>query len=147
MHHNECDSVSNHQHLDCLLNRMFRHRSKKTSKLHDTGLCEGNPPATSGFPSQRPVKQKMFPFDYIIMMKAIWIAYQNLIIMNKSSVKRYSKHYFHNRHCRCIQTYPTPSIQAMFSKVTLCKHSRTTHSRCLYICTPLGCITKEGFYV
>ena len=39
--------------LDCLLNCLFRHRSKKTSKLCVTGLCEGNPPVTSGFPSQR----------------------------------------------------------------------------------------------
>ena len=27
--------------------------SKKTSKLIITGLCEGNPPMTGGFPSQR----------------------------------------------------------------------------------------------
>ena len=38
--HNEHDGVSNHQRLDCLLNRLFRPRSKKTSKLRVTGLCE-----------------------------------------------------------------------------------------------------------
>ena len=32
---------------------LFRHRSKKTSKLHVTSLCEGNSPVTSEFPSQR----------------------------------------------------------------------------------------------
>ena len=37
--HNERDSVSNHQPHDCLLNRLFRRRSKKTSKLRVTGLC------------------------------------------------------------------------------------------------------------
>ena len=52
-HHNECDDVSNHQHCECLLNPLFRPRSKKTVKLHITGLCEGNPPVTGGFPSQR----------------------------------------------------------------------------------------------
>ena len=31
----------------------FRHRSKKTSKLRATGLCEGNSPVTGEFPSQR----------------------------------------------------------------------------------------------
>ena len=46
------DCVSNHQRLDCLLNRLSRHRSKKTSKLRFTGLCEGNPPGTGGFLSQ-----------------------------------------------------------------------------------------------
>ena len=50
--HNGCDSVSNHQPHDCLLNRLFRCRSKKTSKLRITGLCAGNSPGTSEFPSQ-----------------------------------------------------------------------------------------------
>ena len=40
--HNEREGVSNHWRLDCLLNRLFRCRSKKTSKLHVTGLCEEN---------------------------------------------------------------------------------------------------------
>ena len=51
--HNERDSVSNHQPHDCLLNRLFRHRSKKTSKLRVTGLCAGNSPVTGEFPAQR----------------------------------------------------------------------------------------------
>ena len=42
--HNDHDSVSNHQPHDCLLNRLFRRRSKKTSKLRATGLCVGNSP-------------------------------------------------------------------------------------------------------
>ena len=36
----------------CLLNRLFRRRSKKTSKLRVTGLCAGNLPVTSEFPAQ-----------------------------------------------------------------------------------------------
>ena len=40
--HNWCDSVSNHQPHDCLLNRLFRRRSMKTSELRATGLCVGN---------------------------------------------------------------------------------------------------------
>ena len=47
------DDVSNHQPHDCWLNRFFRHRSKKTSKLRVTGLCEGNSPVTGEFPTQR----------------------------------------------------------------------------------------------
>ena len=35
--HNGRDSVSNHQPHDCLLNRLFRRKSKKTSKLRVTG--------------------------------------------------------------------------------------------------------------
>ena len=50
--HNGHDSVSNHQPYDCLLNRLFRRRSKKTSKLRVTGLCVGNSPGTGEFPVQ-----------------------------------------------------------------------------------------------
>ena len=46
------DSVSNHQPHDCLLNRLFRRRSKKTSKLRVTGLCAGNSPGNGEFPAQ-----------------------------------------------------------------------------------------------
>ena len=51
--HNERDGVSNHQPHDSLLKRLFRCRSKKTSKLRVTGLCEGNSPVTGEFPAQR----------------------------------------------------------------------------------------------
>ena len=37
---------------DCLLNRLFRRRSKKISKLRVTGLCAGNSPGTGEFPAQ-----------------------------------------------------------------------------------------------
>ena len=50
--HNGHDSISNHQPHDCLLNRLFRGRSKKTSNLSVTGLCVGNSPVTGEFPAQ-----------------------------------------------------------------------------------------------
>ena len=50
--YNGRDSVTNHQPHDCLLNRLFRCRSKKTSKLRVTGLCAGNSPVISEFPAQ-----------------------------------------------------------------------------------------------
>ena len=50
--HNEHDGVSNQWRADCLLNRLSRRRSKKTSKLRVTGLCEGNSPLTGEFPAQ-----------------------------------------------------------------------------------------------
>ena len=52
---NECKGVSNHQHHDCLPNRLFRHKSKKTSKL----------------PHKGPVTRKMFPSDDVIMLPTI----------------------------------------------------------------------------
>ena len=50
--HNERDGVSNHHPHDCLLNRLFRRRWKKTSKPRVTGLCAGNSPVTGEFPTQ-----------------------------------------------------------------------------------------------
>ena len=50
--HNGRDGVSNHQPHDCLLNRLFRRRSKKTSKLRVTGLCAGHSPGTGEFLAQ-----------------------------------------------------------------------------------------------
>ena len=50
--HNELDGVSDHQPHDCLLNCLFRRRSKKTSKLRITGLCAGNSPGTGEFSAQ-----------------------------------------------------------------------------------------------
>ena len=51
--HNEGNGVSTHRRVDCLLNRLYRRRSKKTSKPQVTGICEGNPSVIGGFPSQR----------------------------------------------------------------------------------------------
>ena len=68
---NERDSVSNHQPHDCLLNGLFRRRSKKTSKLRVTGLCVGNSSEPVNSPHKGPVTRKMFPFDDVIMLCAI----------------------------------------------------------------------------
>ena len=50
--HNGRDNVSNHQPHYCFPNRLFRRRSKETSKLRVTGLCAGNSPGTGEFPAQ-----------------------------------------------------------------------------------------------
>ena len=58
---NEHDGVSNHQPHGWLLKRLFMRRSKKTSKLRVTGLCEGNSPVTGEFPAQRASKAENVP--------------------------------------------------------------------------------------
>ena len=65
---NERDGVWNHQRLDCLLNPLFRRRSKKIPMLCVTGLCEGNTSMTTELPVQSASKSEMFPFDYYIMI-------------------------------------------------------------------------------
>ena len=60
MTHNECEGVSNHQLLDCLLNHLFKRITNRSSTHRVTGLCEGNPPVTGGFPHKGPVTRKCF---------------------------------------------------------------------------------------
>ena len=65
---NERDGVSNYQPHDCLLNRLFKHRWMKISKLRVTGLCAGNSPVWPvNSPHKRLVAQKRSPFEDVIM--------------------------------------------------------------------------------
>ena len=61
----------------CLLNRLFRRRSKKTSKLRVTGLCVGNSPGPVNSPHKWPVTRKMFSFDDVIMVYTCLIEYKS----------------------------------------------------------------------
>ena len=65
--HNGRGGVFSHQPLYCLLNRLFRHRTKKSSKQRATGLCAGWPVNS---PHKWPVTRKMFPFYDVIMRRA-----------------------------------------------------------------------------
>ena len=78
--HNGRNGVSNHQPHDCLLNRLFRRRSKKPSKLRVTGLCAGNSPGPVNSPHKWPVTRKMSPFDDVIMVLS-W-NWQPFIVFN-----------------------------------------------------------------
>ena len=67
--HNGHDGVSNHQRLDCLLNRLFRRRSNKTSKLRViTFVREIIGDRSVNSPHKGPVTRKMFPFDDVIVL-------------------------------------------------------------------------------
>ena len=81
--HNGRDSVSNHQPHGCLLNRLFRRRSKKTSKLRVTGLCAGISPVPGEFPHKWPVTRNMFPFDDLIMFACQMIALQHIVACSR----------------------------------------------------------------
>ena len=80
--HNERDGISNHQPHNCLPNRLFNHRSKKTSKFRFTGLCEVNSPVTGQFPAQRASNSKMFPFDYVIMYASASLNHQEVCFID-----------------------------------------------------------------
>ena len=77
--HIDHDDVSNRQPHGCLLNHLFRRRSKKISKLRVTGLCVGNSPGPVNSPHKGPVTRKMFPFDDVIMLRSRcqWLCKRN----------------------------------------------------------------------
>ena len=61
------DGVSNHQTYDHLFSRLFRSRSKKTSKLRVTGFCAGIHRWPVNSPHKWPITRIMFPGDDVIM--------------------------------------------------------------------------------
>ena len=67
--HNGRDGVSNHQPHDCLLNRLFRRRSKKISKLRLTGLCAGYSPVTGEFSAKKASNSENVSIDDVIMSR------------------------------------------------------------------------------
>ena len=66
--HNERNGASNHRRLDCVLNRIFKRQSKKTSKLHVMSSMRGIHRWPVDSSQKEPVPRKMFPFDEVIML-------------------------------------------------------------------------------
>ena len=66
--HNEPDGLSNHQPHDCLLNRLFGHRSKKHQSSASLAFVREIHRRPVNSPHKWPVTRKMFPFDYVIMI-------------------------------------------------------------------------------
>ena len=65
--HNGCDDVSNHQHHDCLLNRLFGRRKNKHQSSASLAFVRGVHRSPMNFPHNWPVTRKMVPFDDVIM--------------------------------------------------------------------------------
>ena len=66
---------------------LFMRRPKKTSKSCVTGLCEGNPPVTGGFPHKGTVTRKIFPFDDIIMQSVCIAWFACVVQIRKGTIK------------------------------------------------------------
>ena len=66
--HNERDGIAYDQPHDCLLNHLFRRRSKKTSNSASLAFVKGIHWWPVNSLHKKPVTQKMFPFDDIIMI-------------------------------------------------------------------------------
>ena len=80
--HDERYGVSNHKRLGCLLNRLIRRRSKKTSKLRVTGLCEGNSPVTGEFPAQRASNAENV---FICWRLHVWWRHHEILVTSAAS--------------------------------------------------------------
>ena len=116
--HNERHGVSNHQHFECLLSRLFRGTSKKTSKLHVTGLCDANTPVTDGFPSQRASNAGMFSIDDVIMIlisQVISCLFNNYFRLTK----KYIKADYHCHYVRGIYQRPVGSLRKYYGDVIM----------------------------
>ena len=92
--------VSKHQRLDCLFNRLFRRRSKKTSKPHVTGLCKGIHRSSVDSPHKGPVKRNFFSLlfifsfhDLMALVSMLWyIVSCNCIASNLNKFRQCHKH-------------------------------------------------------
>ena len=93
-HNYEQDDVSNQRRID-LLNRLFRRRSKKVWMLRVTGLCEGNPPVTGGFPSQRASDAEIFH----LMTPSWWLTY---VMEMESSYLIHTQLEYNDDHVRLV---------------------------------------------
>ena len=108
--HNGRDSVSNHQPHDCLLNRLFRHRSKKTSKLRVTGLCAGNSPGTGEFPAQIASNAENVSIwwrHHVSLNCALYISVSNNCFRLWCQIRGHSVHVLNQweKMAGCIQTF------------------------------------------
>ena len=65
--HNECDGVSNHRHLDCVLNRLSRCRSRKHQSPASQAFVKGIRQWPVNSLHKGPVTRNMFPFDDVII--------------------------------------------------------------------------------
>ena len=119
--HNKYDGVSHHRRLVCLLNRLFRCKSKKTSKLRVTDLCEGNSPVTGEFPAQRVSNA------------------ENASIWWRHHVVRHDGHEFYSH-----QWGKFVKFKAIHDKETYKKHIMTKHLNAWVKSQPYGIDNKKN---
>ena len=124
--HNERDGVSNHRCIDCLVNRLVKRRSNKTSKLRVIGLCEGNSPVTGEFSAQRTSNAEkvsigwrhhvmvIFQFEYSVsgICMRLYVICFALLVPNPSTIL-YTKLIIHGPAC-IHSWFKSPPICSIF---------------------------------
>ena len=94
--HNGHDSVSNHQRYDCLLNRLSDADQRKHQSPASLAFVREIHRGPVNFPHKWPVTRKMFPFDDVIMRKAMQILIvSNQIVTNRRITSTWAIMYIH----------------------------------------------------
>ena len=117
--YNKLDGVSNHQHVECLLTRSFKRRSKKSSKLRVSGLCEGEFTGQRWFP---PTKGQLRGNDFHLVTSSCYIGRTASLYWisakeySGSSTKRLTLYLLHRRH---------PTSQVVEIRIGMCNNRYT----------------------
>ena len=111
--HYERDGIWNNRRIDFLPNRLFKRKSKKTSKLRVTGLCERNPPGSGGFPSHRASNAENV---------SIWWRHHDILQRLTILVFLYRESFLISRQCRenCFKTkceYELSNAKCSFQEI------------------------------
>ena len=123
--HNGRDSVLNHKPRECLLSRLIRRRSKKTSKLRDTGLCAGNSPETGEFPAQMASNAKNVYIWWCHHGEDLW-HFKSLAHLIQSNNNDNNKNTdAHMRHMVLVSQYIT--LNTNFASVNVLSVKYLTH--------------------
>ena len=149
---NDHDCVSNHQPPSCLLNRLFRRRSKKTSKLRVTGLCAGNSPETGEFAAQRASNAEnvsiWWRHHVNIWRSAIWSSSLEWCTQYHDDIIKW-KHFPHYWHFLCPRSLVNSPLKgqwrgALMSFFYLRLNNRLSkHSRRRWFETPLRSLWRH----
>ena len=138
--HDGRDGVSNHQPHDCLLNPLFKRRSKKASKLRSASLAfvHGVHRWPVNSPHKWPVTRKMFPFDDVIMHKldlaqvcSVWI-FLVMLLFSISLLSYYTTVIIMNLY---------GGNRMIFIHITCCKLLLCNHVEMF-----LGLVVEQQFY-
>ena len=103
----ETPSRSLWRHCNCILNRLFRHRSKKTSSFASLAFVWGIHQWPVNSPHRWPVTRKMFPFDDVIILLCF-----DDVIMPMSHCRPLSLKF---RGLKCIRCRTSIMICSLFS--------------------------------
>ena len=93
LRHNTGDGISNHRHLDCLLNRLFKHRSNKTPTSATLALVRGIHQWSVNSLHEGPVTRRVFPFDYVIMHQSQYHIPEYIRFQTRPAYEKHAHNY------------------------------------------------------